>query len=98
MSASRSLIIVVLALFVPFTLWCVATGGGWAEVSSAFLANPWTVQVSIDLVLALSMVCVWMFNDARRRGKSALPWIVATLFTGSIAPLAYLVFRSDEPA
>jgi hypothetical protein len=82
--------------FVVFTAWVTANGGSIGEIWAAIGANPWFMQVSIDLVIALSMVCVWMWNDARSRGRNAVPWIVATVFTGSIAPLAYLLFRPTE--
>jgi cytochrome bd-type quinol oxidase subunit 2 len=96
MSSKKIGILCVLVPFVLYTAWCFATGGGFDQVSAAFLANPWTVQVSLDLVLALSIVCVWMWNDARNRGGNALPWIIATAFLGSIAPLTYLLFRPEE--
>jgi len=92
-SASKALNLCVLVLFVAFTGWVLLHGGGLAEVIAAFGANPWITQVSLDLCIALALVCVWMWRDARARGASPLPWIVATLFTGSIAPLTYLLVR-----
>jgi len=96
MNIKKILLAFVLVDFVAFTGWVVATGGTFGEVYTAFAANPWTLQVAVDLVLALSMVCVWMWNDARKRGKNPVPWLVATLFTGSIAPLAYLLLRPTD--
>lgn len=96
MSPRKVVILLVLTPFVLFTLWVVATGGGMAEVAAAFVVNPWISQVTLDLVVALSMVCTWIWQDARRRGKNPLPWIVATTFTGSIAPLFYLLTRPEE--
>ena len=82
-------------MFVAFSLWVVLTGGSIREVTAAFMANPWPLQVSVDLVLALSLVCIWIWNDARSRGRNPLPWIVATALTGSIAPLTYLLLRPE---
>jgi hypothetical protein len=93
---SKVAIAVVLALFVPFTIWCALTGGTLAEILAAFGANPWTMQVSGDLVLALSLVCAWIWQDARSRGANPIPWLVATACTGSIAPLVYLLLRPGD--
>lgn len=92
----KVIVAVVLAIFVPFSIWCALTGGPLSEILAAFGANPWCLQVSIDLVLALSMVCVWIWNDARSRGASAIPWILATCCLGSIGPLVYLLLRPDD--
>jgi len=37
-----------------------------------------------------------MVVDARRRGVTAWPWVVATIALGSIAPLAYLVAHGSR--
>ena len=87
---------VLLVVFVAYTAWVLVNGGDLGTVSAAFGANPWIMQVTLDLVLALSMVCLWMWSDARKRGKNALPWIVATAFIGSIAPLTYLLLRPND--
>ena len=50
-------------------------------------------QVLGDLTVSLSLVMVWVWHDARRYGRAFWPWLIAALFTGSIAPLAYLVRR-----
>jgi len=50
-------------------------------------------QVFTDLVIALSLICIWMLIDARERGLSAWPFIVITLVLGSFGPLLYLVAR-----
>ena len=96
MNRKKRAIFCVLVSFVAFSAWVVATGGTFSEVSAAFTANPWIIQASVDLVLALSLVCVWMWNDARSRGRNPLPWVVATLLTGSIAPLTYLLLRPEN--
>ena len=35
----------------------------------------------------------WLVGDARARGRSPWPWVLLTLFTGSIGPLLYLSLR-----
>ena len=98
MNLKKLALFVILADFVAYTVWVVASGGGVAEVIAAFSTNPWQLQVALDLALALSLVCVWMWNDARSLGANPLPWVLATCFVGSIAPLAYLLLRPEAPA
>lgn len=51
----------------------------------------------IDLVIELTLVSVWMYFDARKRGTSAIPFIVVSAVFGSLGPLAYLFFRFGDP-
>ena len=47
-------------------------------------------QVFVDLASALILVLMFLWSDARRRNITFWPWLVATLLTGSLAPLLYL--------
>ena len=62
--------------------------GGFVEL---VMANAATVAVLVDLTIALSLIAVWMWNDAKGRGISALPYLGITLVLGSIGPLLYLL-------
>lgn len=60
------------------------------------LSRPDTAQVVIDLYLMAVLACVWMYQDARRRGRSLvamLPYFVLTAVFVSIGPLLYLVVK-----
>jgi hypothetical protein len=57
------------------------------------LANAAGVAAFVDLVIALTMVAVWMIRDAAQRGVNPLPYLLLTLFAGSIGPLIYLIVR-----
>ena len=46
-------------------------------------------QVFIDLVIACVLLMFFLVRDARSKGINPWPWVVATLFTGSISPLIY---------
>lgn len=50
-------------------------------------------QVFSDLVIALILASCWVISDARANNRSPLPWLLITLFLGSIGPLLYLAFR-----
>ena len=58
-----------------------------------------TTQIFSDLVIALTLVNVWVYLDLRRRGQS-LYWfalhLVGTAAAGSNAPLLYLLLRSNN--
>lgn len=86
----------VLVDFVALSVWALATGGGFGALVALHRESPWALQIAGDLVLALSMVSFFVWRDAKAHGRNPVPWLVATLFTGSIAPLLYFVLRPSE--
>ncbi|MGF6591896.1 DUF2834 domain-containing protein [Pseudomonas sp. 2835] len=58
------------------------------------ISRPDTAQVVIDLYLLAALACVWMYRDARQRGRSwraVLPyWLLTAVFV-SVGPLLYIV-------
>lgn len=83
---------VVLADFLALT--------GYAVYHHGFLAffdihamNAIQLQIFVDLIIALTFVMVWMWNDAKARGIAPMPYVVLTLGLGSIGPLLYLLRR-----
>jgi hypothetical protein len=82
----------LLAVFTLFSLAALVQMGPVAFFS-AHAANPATVQVFADLVIALSLVIAFIWYDAGERGLPRLPYVVATFLLGSIGPLAYLIHR-----
>ena len=65
---------------------------GVAGVVRLEMANSVTVTAFADLVIALSLIG-WMWQDARKRGVSAIPYVLLTLGFGSVGPLLYLLRR-----
>jgi hypothetical protein len=47
--------------------------------------------VLADLVIALTLVMIWLWRDARTGGRNPWPWIGLTLIAGSFGPLLYLL-------
>jgi hypothetical protein len=87
---------VVLAVFGAFSIWVGVTQGYFGFVALAG-REWWALQMLIDLVIALSFVVGWMAGDARKRGITIWPYVVATVVLGSIGVLAYCVRRGASP-
>jgi hypothetical protein len=82
----------LLVVFGAFSLWVTARHGytGFLSVASR---EPWALQMLLDVVLACLIYSVWLVPDARRLGITAWPYLLLTLFGGSLGGLAYLVHR-----
>ena len=92
MNKKQIALAVVLADFATLTAYVVAQYGIVGLFEAAF-ANWATTLVMVDLTIALSMVVAWMWQDARQRGVSPIPYAVLTLGFGSVGPLLYLIRR-----
>jgi uncharacterized membrane protein len=90
---ARILAAAVLAAFGGLTGYALATDGydGFRTVLSTLTG--WMLLA--DLTIALALVLAWVWQDARVRGVSVLPYAVLTATLGSIGPLLYLVRRRD---
>ena len=85
---------VALLVFGGWTALIVLEHGSTGFIDLA-LEFDWAAQLFVDLVIALTITMVWMVQDARKRGVAAWPYVVMTLFLGSIGPLLYLSLRSE---
>ena len=92
MNFRQFLLLDVLVLFLAYTLYVIDTVGVVGFIRQA-LASPVGVQISIDLVLSLSLVLLWMRGDAKTSGIPFAPYLVVTLVLGSIGPLGYLLHK-----
>lgn len=92
MNAKQIGLAVILADFSALTAYAIYQVGYVGFFESLF-GSIVGIQLFVDLVIALSVVMAWMWRDARERGVSAAPYIVATLLLGSVGPLAYLIGR-----
>ena len=88
----RTLLIVTLLLFGALSAVALWQHGYWGIIAPHFQSFG-AGQVLADLVIALTLVMVWMWHDARAAGRNPWPWIAATLVVGSLSPLAYLLTR-----
>ncbi len=58
----------------------------------------WSMQVFIDLILALVIASVFIVRDAKVKGVNPWPYVVGCLFTGSISLLIYMVLHGFHGA
>jgi hypothetical protein len=82
----------VLALFVPFSLWVLYADGVMGLIN-VIRHEPWGAQLFFDLCISASLASVYVVRDARKRGLVVWPFLVETLLLGSIGLLSYFVYR-----
>ncbi len=95
MTKTQILLGVALVAFGFENVWAIAHFGFIGTWESLLSADFPTQLILFDLLIALSMVMVWMWNDARERGATVWPYLVVTLALGSIGPLVYLIRRES---
>lgn len=88
----RGLLLITLLLFLALTGVAFWYHGYWGIVEPHFQSFG-AGQVLADLVIALGLFLVWLWQDAKQLGRNPWPWIIGTMATGSIAPLVYLITR-----
>lgn len=91
----RTILLMTLVSFGILTgiaLWFDGLTGIFASISSSW----GSLQIFVDLVIALTLIMVWIYRDARTKGHNPWPWIVATLAVGAFSPLVYLLVRGTD--
>ena len=92
----RTLILLTLLAFGALTAAALWQHGYWGILAPHFQTFG-GAQVLVDLVIALTLFMVWMWQDARATRRNVWPWIVLTLLGGSFGPLLYLLTRQARP-
>jgi len=92
MNAKTLVLALVLAGFSALTFHGVAVHGyvGFFEALGSTVAG---VTAFVDLLIALTLVTLWMWSDARERVVPFWPYAVLTCLFGSVGPLGYLIHR-----
>ena len=86
------LVLLAFADLNAYVLWQYGFVGFW-ELATA---NAATIAALVDLTIALSLITVWMWRDARRRGITLVPYLALTATLGSVGPLLYLIVHGRE--
>ena len=90
----RIVLIITLIAFLVLTTLAVLQHG-YAGIFMQQFQSFGGAQVLVDLVIALTLFLIWMWNDAKAAGRNPLPWVFLTLALGSIGALIYLlVYKS----
>ena len=89
MSTKRIIAIVILIPFLGLTAFSIMEHS-YIEIFTHQMDTSTGWQVLIDLCIALLLVFSWLVPEAKAKGRNPYPWVVATFFIGSIAPLLYL--------
>ena len=91
-SMDKGIILLVLILFSALSGFALWHHGFWGIFLPPF-QSLYAGQIFADLVIALTLVMIWMYRDAKTTGRNPWPWVVATLAFGSFSPLIYLLSR-----
>lgn len=86
----------VLLDFTAMTAWA-ATSQTVPEAFATIAANPWMTQVSLDLCVAVAFGLTFLWRDAGKNHINPVPYVVLSLFLGSIGLLGYGVRRLWVP-
>lgn len=97
MNTKQLVVEIILVAFSAFSAYVVYQYG-YIGLFEQALTNAATTQVLLDLFIALSIVMLWMWQDAQKHDISPLPYILLTLALGSIGPLVYVVRRLGKEA
>lgn len=85
-------LVAVTVLFGALTVVALVVDGVGGFVD-AITFNWASLQIYVDLVIAILVLCVWMHRDARANGRNPWPFIAASFVVGMFGPLAYLLTR-----
>ncbi|EHR70723.1 hypothetical protein BurJ1DRAFT_1870 [Burkholderiales bacterium JOSHI_001] len=86
----RGILVLAIAAFGALTAVAVWQHG-FVGIFAWQLQNSAGLQVLCDLILALCLVLIWLWRDAKSSGRNPMPWVVFTLVAGSFGPLLYLL-------
>ena len=86
---------VVAVPFAILTVAAIAMDG--PNVPATVVGSWWSLQIFVDLVIAIGFWAGWMLVDARRRGASPWGWLIYAVVLGSFSPLTYLILLRRHP-
>jgi hypothetical protein len=88
----KPILFAVLAAFLGLNAYALYSDGLIDGFITLFKSiNGWGFVLVADLLIALSLIGGWMIKDARKEGRSAAPYLLLTLASGSVGPLVYLL-------
>jgi ABC-type transport system involved in multi-copper enzyme maturation permease subunit len=88
---NKALLIFVLVVFSALTGYTLVHYGGLFAWLSFYTRDPASWQVVADLIIAMSLLLVFIRRDAQANGRPFVPWAVFCLVVGSFGPLLYFI-------
>jgi hypothetical protein len=87
-------------VFVAFSIltFVAVSQYGYIGIFEAGLRDSASMQVFFDLIISVSLFGIWMLVDARKRGTTVWPYLLAIPAVGSVSPLVYLIVREWRAA
>ncbi|MBM3761807.1 MAG: DUF2834 domain-containing protein [Acidobacteria bacterium] len=92
----KSILILILIPFSVLTGLALRDHGVWGIIEPHFKSYG-AGQVFADLCIALTLMLVQIWRDAKQTGRNFWLWLAVTLATGSFGPLLYLLTRREQP-
>ncbi len=95
MKSKLALLVIVLIIFASYTAY-VFVNHNVLEFNKTLQFDSWSMQILIDLCLAVTLIFFWIVRDALDRGKSLtvpIIYIIISIPTGSIGIFLYLIHR-----
>lgn len=83
----------LILVLIPFSVLSAAAvwQHGVVGIFQHQFANLAGLQVLADLAIALGLLWVGLWRDARQHGRNPWPWLLLTLVAGCFGPLLYLL-------
>lgn len=88
----RMFAIILLIPFLVLSAYAVQQVGYWG-IFDYHRHSPAGWQVITDLVIAILLIFTWMIPEAKRTGRNPWPYVVISVFLGSIGPLLFMVLE-----
>jgi hypothetical protein len=95
---NKALLIFVLVVFGALTGYTLVHYGGLFAWLSFYTRDPASWQVVADLIIAMSLLLVFIRRDAQANGRPFVPWAVFCLVVGSFGPLLYFITAKKRVA
>ena len=95
---NKAVLIFVLVVFGALTGYTLVHYGGLFAWLSFYTRDPASWQVVADLIIAMSLLLVFIRRDAQANGRPFVPWAVFCLVVGSFGPLLYFITAKKSVA
>ena len=97
MPNTRIIAIILLLPFLALTAYALMQVG-YIGILDYHRHSPAGWQVITDLVIAILLILLWLIPNAKATGRNPWPYVLVSVFWGSIGPLLYLALQPKPAA